>query len=121
MRVGGILGVVDRADVGADGDRLAIAGDRGQRRGRQRCRLCPFVDLDPLLVNRPFVGTGIDQQPPGLGVDDDELAARMRWAATPAATSNGMPSGAITEMQPEISVATQTLPPASTASESNIW
>src|SRR4030095_4075936 len=31
------------------------------------------------------------------------------------------PSGAITEMQPEISVATQTLPFASTASESNIW
>ena len=32
-----------------------------------------------------------------------------------------VPSGAITEMQPETSVATQTLPPASTASESNIW
>ena len=30
-------------------------------------------------------------------------------------------AGAITEMQPEIRVATQTLPFASTASESNIW
>ena len=35
--------------------------------------------------------------------------------------STRRPSGAITEMQPVTSVATQTLPDASTASESNIW
>src|SRR3954468_10016158 len=35
--------------------------------------------------------------------------------------STRVPSGAITEMQPETRVATQTLPFASTASESNIW
>src|SRR3954469_21446061 len=35
--------------------------------------------------------------------------------------STNVPSGAITEMQPDTSVATQMLPPASTASESNIW
>src|SRR3954465_8405824 len=40
---------------------------------------------------------------------------------SPVGTCSTMaPSGAITEMQPEISVATQTLPDASTASESNI-